>query len=144
MRSCARTTYVAINRSRKILPKRLEVGCRERGCPARVTSRDGYCDQHKKTNVTVERTRERDKRREQSPHRHLYNLAAWERLRRLKFSINPMCEGMVFGEACRNAATVVHHRKDHHGDTRLFFGLDNLQSLCKPCHDSLRKEGAHE
>lgn len=33
------------------------------------------------------------------------------------------------------AATVVDHIKPHRGDRALAFDPDNLQSLCKPCHD---------
>ena len=34
------------------------------------------------------------------------------------------------------AATVVDHIKPHRGDDRLFWDFDNnVQSLCKPCHD---------
>ena len=32
-------------------------------------------------------------------------------------------------------ATVVDHVKPHQGSERLFFDSENLQSLCKPCHD---------
>lgn len=33
-------------------------------------------------------------------------------------------------------ATVVDHIKPHKGDEKIFFDANNLQSLCKPCHDS--------
>ncbi|WP_278244315.1 HNH endonuclease [Caldisalinibacter kiritimatiensis] len=32
-------------------------------------------------------------------------------------------------------ATVVDHIVPHHGDEALFWNEDNLQSLCKLCHD---------
>ncbi|MDD4570646.1 MAG: HNH endonuclease signature motif containing protein [Tepidanaerobacteraceae bacterium] len=32
-------------------------------------------------------------------------------------------------------ATVVDHIKPHKGDVKLFFDINNLQSLCKTCHD---------
>lgn len=35
------------------------------------------------------------------------------------------------------AANLVNHIKPHKGDKRLAFDPANLQSLCKPCHDSL-------
>ena len=34
------------------------------------------------------------------------------------------------------AATVVDHIKPHRGDIDLAYDPDNLQSLCKPCHDT--------
>ena len=33
-------------------------------------------------------------------------------------------------------ATVVHHRIAHKGDWQLFIDPENLESVCKPCHDS--------
>ena len=33
------------------------------------------------------------------------------------------------------AASVVNHKKRHKGDPELFFDPDNLESVCKPCHD---------
>ncbi len=37
---------------------------------------------------------------------------------------------------CRRAAsTVADHIRDHHGDETLFFDPQNLQGVCKPCHD---------
>ncbi len=37
------------------------------------------------------------------------------------------------------AATVADHVRPHRGDLDLFLNRDNLQSLCKPCHDSHKK-----
>ena len=44
------------------------------------------------------------------------------------------------------AASVVDHIVPHRGDESLFKDPNNLQSLCKPCHDSLkaREEREHE
>ncbi len=33
-------------------------------------------------------------------------------------------------------ATVVDHIKPHEGNPEMFWEEDNVQSLCKPCHDS--------
>ncbi|HHR5499154.1 TPA: HNH endonuclease [Klebsiella pneumoniae] len=37
------------------------------------------------------------------------------------------------------SATVVDHIKPHKGDETLFHNPDNLQSLCKRCHDSVKQ-----
>jgi len=37
------------------------------------------------------------------------------------------------------AATVADHKTPHKGDEGLFFDELNLQSLCKPCHDSAKQ-----
>jgi 5-methylcytosine-specific restriction endonuclease McrA len=39
----------------------------------------------------------------------------------------------------RTLATVVDHIRPHRGDQRLFWAGNNLQALCKPCHDSTKK-----
>jgi hypothetical protein len=35
------------------------------------------------------------------------------------------------------AATVVHHVRHHGGDAALFFDVENLKPMAKPCHDRL-------
>lgn len=34
---------------------------------------------------------------------------------------------------------VADHKAPHRGDERLFWDADNLQCLCKSCHDSLKQ-----
>jgi hypothetical protein len=36
-------------------------------------------------------------------------------------------------------STVADHIKEHKGDEQLFFDRDNLQALCKTCHDSAKQ-----
>ncbi len=125
------------------MPDRLFSNCREYGCDQRTNSRSGYCTSHEKSNSRVEQTRERDKYRSQQPYRKLYASSWWRKLRALKLSKNPVCQGLPFGEPCRSWATVVHHRIDHKGDTKLFCDLANLESLCTACHDALTKRDAY-
>lgn len=40
-------------------------------------------------------------------------------------------------------ATVADHIKAHRGDEELFFDPENLQSLCKPCHDAHKQAQEH-
>jgi hypothetical protein len=41
---------------------------------------------------------------------------------------------------CGRIAEVVDHITPHKGDTDLFHDPDNWQSMCKPCHDSLKAQ----
>ncbi len=41
-------------------------------------------------------------------------------------------------------AGVVDHVIPHRGDEGLFFDDDNLQSLCKPCHDGHKQAQEHQ
>jgi 5-methylcytosine-specific restriction enzyme A len=59
---------------------------------------------------------------------------------------------IVLADACGRCATprctrtpnTVDHRRPHRGDNALFFSRDNLQAMCKRCHDrkTARYDGA--
>jgi hypothetical protein len=69
-----------------------------------------------------------------SEHRKLYNLAAWKRARAAQLREHPLCRmHMDLGQTVE--ATVVDHITPHKGDMVRFLDGENLQSLCKPCHD---------
>ena len=68
------------------------------------------------------------------PWHKLYKTGVWLRLRGQQLAAQPVCK------YCRKenrvtAACVVDHVIPHKGDEALFFDADNLQSLCKHCHD---------
>ena len=82
--------------------------------------------------------KEYDRERSHKAHRKLYQSAAWKRLRQYKLSKNPLCELCEKKDPPRfTPATIVHHKKDHNGDTLLFYSYENLQSLCEICHNTL-------
>lgn len=65
----------------------------------------------------------------------MYKTAKWRRLRQQQLHSEPLCRmcehlGMV------TEATVADHVIPHRGNPELFFDAANLQSLCKPHHDS--------
>lgn len=65
----------------------------------------------------------------------LYNSSAWKRLRAAQLAKHPLCKTHL--ELGRTVvANTVDHEKPHRGNEGLFFDADNLQSLCKPCHDA--------
>jgi 5-methylcytosine-specific restriction protein A len=69
---------------------------------------------------------------------HLYCTAAWRNARARQLAREPLCR------LCRErsrivAANVVDHIEPHKGDEKLFFDESNLQSLCAPCHDVVKK-----
>ncbi|WP_208245101.1 HNH endonuclease signature motif containing protein (plasmid) [Rhizobium sp. T1470] len=69
---------------------------------------------------------------------HLYQLAAWRRLRRYQLAAQPLCQFCLITEDVTEA-TVVDHIKAHKGNLELFHDPSNLKSLCKPCHDGLKQ-----
>jgi 5-methylcytosine-specific restriction protein A len=66
-----------------------------------------------------------------------YSTAFWLRRRRLQLNAHPLCK-MCGARGVVTPATVVDHVKPHKGDWNLF-ALGELQSLCKPCHDSPKR-----
>ncbi len=73
-------------------------------------------------------------------YRAIYNTRAWRKLRLRKLAANPLCERCAsYGKIC--SAEVVHHKREISRGADLAemkaiaFDFNNLQSLCKPCHD---------
>jgi 5-methylcytosine-specific restriction enzyme A len=70
-------------------------------------------------------------------HAKLYNTKTWRAMRLQQLQSQPLCAycaslGIV------TAATVADHVIPHRGNLALFYDAGNLQSLCKPCHDSVK------
>ena len=72
------------------------------------------------------------------PWRHLYNSKTWKQLRLRQLQAEPLCV-MCSARGLVVVAGVVDHIKPHKGNEALFFNPLNLQSLCKPCHDSAKQ-----
>lgn len=71
--------------------------------------------------------------------RRIYNSERWKRLRAWKFICNPLCEECLKNNLIIRAEDI-HHIKsfmstdDPEERIRLAFDYENLQSLCKKCH----------
>ncbi|MCD9572201.1 HNH endonuclease [Pseudomonas protegens] len=62
----------------------------------------------------------------------------WQKAREQYLCDNPLC--VYCSKIGRTAAaSVVDHKIPHRGDMTLFWDQDNWQSLCKPCHDSVKQ-----
>ncbi len=108
------------------MPRKPKKPCRYPGCPE--LTEDRYCPEHQKE-------RDREYNRTNRPFRKLYNSVRWQRLRKRFLLEHPLCvECERLGRI--TPATVVDHIKPHEGNPELFWNENNLQSLCKPCHDS--------
>lgn len=70
-----------------------------------------------------------------SEYHKLYDRALWKRLRAQQLMANPLC-AFCLARGIVTEATIADHIKPHKGDESLFFDNNNLQSLCKECHDS--------
>jgi 5-methylcytosine-specific restriction protein A len=69
----------------------------------------------------------------------LYRTQAWKVLRR---QVLLESAHRCATQGCAAKASVVDHIRPHRGESDLFFDRDNLQAMCKPCHD--RKTARHD
>lgn len=65
---------------------------------------------------------------EKYQHHKLYYTNTWKKLRVKKLSMSATCEH------CNAVGQEIDHIIDHKGDRNLFYDLENLQTLCTPCH----------
>ena len=112
------------------MPKSAPHPCRHPGCKALV--RDGaFCEQHRK-----QAQKAYDDKRGSSSERG-YNYR-WQKARKTFLSRRPLCakcaeRGLI------TPASIVDHVIPHRGNQELFWDTSNWQSLCKPCHDSIKQ-----
>ena len=66
--------------------------------------------------------------------RSWYQLERWRKRRRVQLRMHPVC-AMCAQRGWAVPATIADHIKPHRGDWSAFL-TGELQSLCKPCHDS--------
>lgn len=102
--------------------------CSVPGCGGFVFEH-GVCEGHKDSSLAKRlliQLVDRNKR----PWRALYNTKRWKDLRLLILRRDPICT-----KCNRNPSTVADHIHDHKGDLQLFYDVNNLHGLCKPCHD---------
>lgn len=66
--------------------------------------------------------------------RWVYKTALWQRLRAERLRTEPLCR-YCSEMGWTVPADTVDHIEPHRGDRALAFDPDNLQALCKPCHD---------
>lgn len=76
-----------------------------------------------------------------APWREWYNTTRWRALRLVIFARDLFtCQWPGCGRIEGNTSKLVaDHVRPHRGDARLFWDEGNLQTLCKPCHDSKKQ-----
>lgn len=77
----------------------------------------------------------------EQPWRKWYKTSEWQRLRervliRDRFTCQMKGCGRV--EVLNTSQLVADHKTPHRGDHELFWNIENLQCLCKPCHDGIK------
>ena len=107
-------------------PKKL---CAKAGCCTITDQR--YCDKH--TDIYIKEVRKKYDKQRPAYHR-LYGLSVWATLRNRVLSGTPFCIECAKQDIIK-LADVVDHIVDHRGDVNKFLDINNLQALCKKCHD---------
>lgn len=111
-------------------PKRL---CRHPGCRALHVNRGGYCDEHQYRRRQTERQQDRDARGSASERGYDHT---WHKVRRQKLNADPLCERCEARDKVIPAAVVHHIDRNPRNNAE-----DNLESLCRPCHDIEHSQG---
>jgi 5-methylcytosine-specific restriction endonuclease McrA len=77
-----------------------------------------------------------DQERRKIEWRKWYNLARWKRLR-WDVLVRDLFTCQMCGHIEANTSLLVgDHKIAHRGDPDLFWDIDNVQCLCKACHDT--------
>jgi len=71
---------------------------------------------------------------EAAEYRKLYKSADWRRLRARVLARDPLCRRCLRRSKIV-PSTVANHIRPHKGDLDLFFDDENVEGVCKPCHD---------
>lgn len=113
------------------MPARPSSPCSQRACPKLTIPGTRYCADHQ--DKDNERRKQYD--RMSRPEYHAwYSTGCWRRTRALYLSSHPLCvECIKRGRVTPSA--VVDHIEPHKGDLVKFWDVNNLQSMCKRCHD---------
>lgn len=109
--------------------------CAKSGCNELVAIGNRYCIKHANYN---EREYNQLRSRTNKDYIKFYHSKEWKQLRSLKLINNTLCENCL-RSGIITQATTVHHRNDvsSHWSERLDY--DNLESLCKSCHEKIYK-----
>ncbi len=108
-----------------LMPWIVKRPCVHPGCPE--LSHEPRCEKHRK-----QERKQRDEYRGSSADRG-YGLH-WRKIRLAFLASHPLCT-LCHAQGYLTAATVVDHIQPHRGNPDLFHDPENLQALCKPCHD---------
>lgn len=67
-----------------------------------------------------------------------YKSKKWQKLRKQKLILDPFCERCL-NKNIYSATYFIHHKEyvtdKNYEDDEIFFNIDNLESLCKKCHN---------
>jgi len=111
------------------MPNRPKKLCTYPGCNTLVDGSESKCAVHR-----TEYKKSLSKKRIRPEYDKWYNTSLWANIRKRKLGEEPLCqECLKYDEYV--TANIVDHIIPHKGLWNIFVDYDNLQSLCKSCHD---------
>ena len=113
------------------MPRKPKRPCAYPNCPELTEGM--YCDKH---NKQVNKEYNKYKRDEES--KRFYNSKAWRRLAALQIKREPLCAECLKAGRITPAAIADHIRPVREGGQK--YDIDNLQSLCRACHNKKHKK----
>lgn len=72
--------------------------------------------------------------KEAQKYRKFYRLSRWTKLSKTIRADEPLCR-ICLSKGISNPSQVVDHIIPHKGNEDLFWSSENLQAICKRCHD---------
>lgn len=122
--------------------------CARHGCQELVPLGTRLCAVHAREEQSGGAVR-RDRSARAETSRALYRTKRWHRLRELVLRRaggcceRPGCNATLTRGRKGPKAAMVDHIWPHRGDHALFFDVDNLWALCRPCHDTWKARIEH-
>lgn len=115
------------------MPPRPHKPCRKAGCNRLTQDASGYCDRHQewgrqKAEEALAKRRQTADDRRGTAHERGYD-RAWARVRGAFLRAHPLCN------RCSRPAETAHHIKPVEEAPDLRLTWDNLEALCRDCHE---------
>ena len=111
--------------------------CTQAGCSAIVDHKDDGTSPRCPKHLSKPKVTQKERQRKYTHHyddqgRNVYSTYRWKKLRKAKATLNPMCEHCASRGVYKLVEEVDHIIEIEDGGE--MWDINNLQSLCKPCH----------
>ncbi|MEK4884886.1 HNH endonuclease signature motif containing protein [Bacillus sp. FSL W8-0223] len=112
--------------------------CNKPGCRELIDYEQKYCEKHKgygdkEYNKQVRWNRDNEK------YAKFYASKEWRDLRNAYISAHPLCERCLVNGIVKQAK-IVHHKIEVRDDWNKRLDYDNLQAVCRECHNGIHNK----
>lgn len=110
-------------------------------CRKRVELPERYCEEHKGHNHKQYNKQVRSSKFNKK-YQDFYNSTPWRKARQDKLNKQPWCE-VCLAMDIYTQADMVHHKVELKDDWERRLDVDNLESICYPCHNRTEHKHSH-